>query len=219
MISKAAAIGTVGVASAGGVGAWYALSKDKEVISISKKIEVQGERFILSTSENTHDTQWGSLITSYTQILSSNPDKKPLIKEFSKQAPTQDSLKGWCKNQAKEDHEQKERFDSFREWCTKDNISQHIRTSTRLKRSPLTLGDSEWENKKTTYISSATSDNQITDAKGQKIDKTALKEVKDLQEWCFKNAKELHTDENSHTFKAYKEWCTKDIAVTTSSET
>ncbi|CBY92196.1 hypothetical protein HF1_01880 [Mycoplasma haemofelis str. Langford 1] len=76
MVSKSIAAGTVGVAGAGGVGTWYLLSDTKEVISISKKIEEQGERFILSTFESAHDTQWDSLIQSYSSLVSNNPNKK-----------------------------------------------------------------------------------------------------------------------------------------------
>ncbi|CBY92156.1 hypothetical protein HF1_01480 [Mycoplasma haemofelis str. Langford 1] len=207
MTYKTLTAGSLGVASAGGAGTWYFLSGSKDITSISTKIEEQGERFILSSS---HDTQWDSLIKAYEPLVKSNPSNKPLIKEFANKAPSKDELKSWCGNNAKSDHKEKGKFDSFREWCTQDNVAQHIKVTPTLKKIPLSLGDSEWEQKKSDYNSKATTENQITDSSGTSITKTNLQDIKVLQDWCFKKAKDLYVNDSDQTFKSFKEWCTKD---------
>ncbi|AEW45004.1 hypothetical protein MHC_00690 [Mycoplasma haemocanis str. Illinois] len=209
MTSKIVATGCLGVASVGGVGTWYFLSDKENIIFISTKIQSQGERFILLSS---HDSQWDNLVKSYESLVKSNPNNKTLIKEFPNKAPSKDELKNWCEKNAKSDHKIKEKLNSFREWCTQDNISQHIKVTPTLKKVSLSLEDSEWEQRKQDYNGKATSDNQITDNSGSFIAKTNLQDIKVLQDWCFKHAKSLYVDDNNQTFKAFKEWCTKDIS-------
>ncbi|CBY92195.1 hypothetical protein HF1_01870 [Mycoplasma haemofelis str. Langford 1] len=115
----------------------------------------------------------------------------------------------WCDKNSKTSHKLKGEFDSFREWCTKDNLAHHIRITTSLNKVPLALGDAKWDENKNNYNSSATDQNQITDSKGVAIAKAALQDIQTLQAWCFTNAKGLYISDTDKSFVAYKEWCTK----------
>ncbi|AEG72471.1 hypothetical protein MHF_0170 [Mycoplasma haemofelis Ohio2] len=198
-------LGLSGIGTTGGVGAVLSFphrSKQEEREMILTVISSQEKRFILSTSDSSHNAQWDNIAKEVKDNLLAQ-------KEIGNPIDTE-KLKKWCARTAQEKFYEDDLLIKFDDWCTRNTIRTEVLSKLTDGKSLIEFENSgEWTKVQERYKTQATSEDiQITIGE-TKITKDTIstKKADDIRDWCKSMSNALFISDTDNSYKAFDKWC------------
>ncbi|CBY92182.1 hypothetical protein HF1_01740 [Mycoplasma haemofelis str. Langford 1] len=196
-------MGLGGAGATGGTGMLvYPYLKKGEGESLSTAVTNQGDKFILYTAGDTHNTQWKAIVE---EIKNDDIAKKEIGDPID-----ETKLKKWCEEAANKKSYEEELIGKFKSRCTKNTILTEVKSKLTGGKSLIPLEDSAgWTKSYEEYKKNTVeTDLQITIG-GEKITNTTMgnKKAEDIRNWCGSVSQALFTADTDPSYKAFNKWC------------
>ncbi|AEG72476.1 hypothetical protein MHF_0177 [Mycoplasma haemofelis Ohio2] len=200
-------LGLSGVGTTGGVGAFFAFphrSKEEERESILTVISSQERRFVLSTSNDVHNAQWGAIVKEI---------KDDVIAKTEIGDPIDESrLKSWCEETSKKTFYKDDLLIKFDFRCTRNTILTEVIEKLESNKSLIEFNDSAgWTSQYNDYKTNATDPKLQITLEGKKITNSDMssRQDNDIRDWCKSMNNTLFEGSESDSYKTFTKWCIK----------
>ncbi|AEW45022.1 hypothetical protein MHC_00780 [Mycoplasma haemocanis str. Illinois] len=193
--------GGIGATGSAGVIA-YPYLKREEGESLLTLITHKGEKFILHTSGDTHNSQWKTIVEELKNDA--------IAKEEIGNPVDETNLKKWCAEISKRRSYKEELINKYKTRCTRNTILTEVKSKLTSGKALISFEDSDgWTKSYNEYKKNTVDSDLQLNIDGKKITHTEMgsKKAEDIRDWCNSMNKALFVADTDSSYKTFNKWC------------